>query len=294
MKRSNALVSVVAVYLAAGSIAYLVFTRLDPALSGLLRMLIADTAATLVVFLASVIFNNSSIYDPYWSAAPPVMLFGWMLTTPGGFGIRQGVLLLVVSAWSIRLTCNWASGWRGMDHEDWRYRGFRKRFGKLYWPVSLAAVHLFPTVVVFAALAPSYALIQSPGPFGVEHAAGALIILAGTLLSFTADNQMRSFKKDGRPDQVMASGLWALSRHPNYLGELLVWFGIWVYAAGDAPIYSAAGLMCMILLFNGYSIPVMEKKILETRSSYAEIQRQVPRLMIRRLPAPNNRASAKK
>jgi steroid 5-alpha reductase family enzyme len=125
MKRSNALAVVSAVYLAAGTIAYLVFTRLDPTASGLLRMGIADIAATLVVFLASVIFNNSSIYDPYWSVAPPVMLFGWMLTTPGGFGLRQGVLLLCVSVWSIRLTWNWVSGWRGMDHEDWRYRGFR-------------------------------------------------------------------------------------------------------------------------------------------------------------------------
>jgi steroid 5-alpha reductase family enzyme len=257
-------------------------------------MLAADIAATLVVFLASVIFNNSSMYDPYWSAAPPVMLFGWMLTTPGGFGVRQGVLLLFVSAWSIRLTWNWVSGWRGVDHEDWRYRDFRKRFGKLYWPVSLTAVHLFPTLVVFAALSPSYALIQSPGPFGVEHTAGALFILIGTLLSWVADNQMRSFKAESGSGQVMASGLWALSRHPNYLGELLVWFGIWVYAAGVAPIYSAAGLLCMILLFNGYSIPVMEKKILETRSSYAEIQQQVPRLMIRRMPALNNRAGARK
>jgi steroid 5-alpha reductase family enzyme len=91
----------------------------------------------------------------------------------------------------------------------------------------------------------------------------------------------------------MASGLWALSRHPNYLGELSVWFGIWLYAAGSAPIYSAAGLLGMILLFNSYSIPVMEKKILETRSSYAEIQRQVPRLMIRRLPSLKNRLGEK-
>jgi steroid 5-alpha reductase family enzyme len=293
MKRSNALAVVSAVYLAAGTIAYLVFTRLDPTASGLLRMGIADIAATLVVFLASVIFNNSSIYDPYWSVAPPVMLFGWMLTTPGGFGLRQGVLLLCVSVWSIRLTWNWVSGWRGMDHEDWRYRGFRKRFGKLYWPVSLTAVHLFPTLVVFAALAPAYELIQNPGPFGIEHTAGALFMLTGTLLSYAADKQMRVFKAESGSGQIMASGLWALSRHPNYLGELSVWFGIWLYAAGSAPIYSAAGLLGMILLFNSYSIPVMEKKILETRSSYAEIQRQVPRLMIRRLPSLKNRLGEK-
>ncbi len=112
---------------------------------------LADVAATIVIFLFSVITNNSSIYDPYWSVAPvPIALF-WLLR-PGSNGfanVRHVLIFALLCLWAIRLTANWALRWRGLNHEDWRYHDMRKQAGRLYWPVSLLGIHLMPTVLVF-------------------------------------------------------------------------------------------------------------------------------------------------
>jgi len=99
----------------------------------LLAMLGADLIATLVVFVFSLALNNSSMYDPYWSVAPIVIALAW--AAGGGGGLVSGVLLAVIVAWGLRLTWNFARGWSGLDHEDWRYVGYRENTGLLYWGV---------------------------------------------------------------------------------------------------------------------------------------------------------------
>jgi Protein of unknown function (DUF1295) len=105
---------------------------------------LADLAATIVVFIFSVLTNNSSMYDPYWSVAPvPIALF-WLLQ-PGSDGFanpRHVLIFALLCLWAIRLTANWATQWRGLSHEDWRYEEIRKQAGFLYWPASLLGIHL--------------------------------------------------------------------------------------------------------------------------------------------------------
>ena len=113
------------------------------------RVLIADVIATGIVFAFSVLFNNSSIYDPYWSVAPPIIVVHLMLLFPEGNYARQMIILGLVSFWGIRLTLNWIRGWPGLKHQDWRYTHISKKTGKLYWPVSFLGIHLMPTLFVF-------------------------------------------------------------------------------------------------------------------------------------------------
>src|ERR1700737_4232837 len=112
---------------------------------------LADLAATIVIFIFSVITHNSSVYDPYWSVAPvPITLF-WLLQ-PGsnGFGNPRHVLIFVLLClWAIRLTTNWAIRWHGLSHEDWRYQDIHKQASTFYWPVSFLGIHLMPTILVF-------------------------------------------------------------------------------------------------------------------------------------------------
>ncbi len=109
---------------------------------------LADLTATIVVFAFSVAFRNSSFYDAYWSVAPPLLLGYWWLSGDGEFA-RVFVVAALVLTWAVRLTGNWARGWNGLDHEDWRYPKIRDATGRLYWPVSFLGIHLVPTVVVF-------------------------------------------------------------------------------------------------------------------------------------------------
>src|SRR5581483_4482964 len=109
----------------------------------------ADVAATVVVFLCLMLVANSSLYDPYWSVAPPVIVAAWI--GDGADRTRQVVVLTLVLVWAVRLTANWAWSWRGLNHEDWRYVQLREQTrGRVpWWLVSLTGIQLMPTLVVF-------------------------------------------------------------------------------------------------------------------------------------------------
>ncbi len=206
---------------------------------------LADVAATIVIFLFSVITNNSSIYDPYWSVAPvPIALF-WLLQ-PGSNGfanVRHVLIFALLCLWALRLTANWAMRWRGLSHEDWRYRDMRKQIGRLYWPISLLGIHLMPTV----------------------------------LIEGTADVQMRRFRRTRSAEQTIPPGLWSASRHPNYFGEVLIWWGLFLFVPLAHPDFwwAIAGPITILLLFLGISIPIMERHLLAEHPTYAEYKRRV-------------------
>lgn len=241
---------------------------------------LADVAATIVIFLFSVITNNSSIYDPYWSVAPvPIALF-WLLR-PGSNGfanVRHVLIFALLCLWAIRLTANWAMRWRGLNHEDWRYRDMRKQAGRLYWPVSLLGIHLMPTVLVFLgslALWPNLSdhITQLSWLDGVA----ALVTLAAVLIEGTADVQMQRFRRTRPAEQTIPPGLWSASRHPNYFGEVLFWWGLFLFVPLAHPDFwwAIAGPIAILLLFLGISIPMMERHLLAEHPTYAEYQERV-------------------
>lgn len=248
----------------------------------LVRTLIADVVATVLIFIISVVFDNSSVYDPYWSVLPPFIYLSWMLSSVGVFGVTAGISLRAVLVlaltwfWGIRLTANWAIGWRGLQDEDWRYRDFREKSGGAYWIVSFLAIHLFPTLAVFAGSLPVYFVLVFPGaPFSVVDVVAVIVGLAAILVEGTADAQMKSYKRSGRSG-VMTQGLWKYSRHPNYLGEMSFWLAMLLFGiSGGAPWWTAAGIVVMAGIFFGFSIPIMERKILRTRPEYRDVQRSV-------------------
>jgi steroid 5-alpha reductase family enzyme len=237
---------------------------------------VADLAATLVVFFFSLAFNNSSLYDPYWSVIPPFIALYWLLRTgTGGLAARQAVVLALLSAWAIRLTANWMRRWQGLGHEDWRYAGYR-RAGAAYWPISFFGFHLLPTMLVFLgclSLAP--ALGSGLHPFGVLDVVATAVTASAIAIETLADRQLARFLRDARPGQILDSGLWALSRHPNYFGEVLFWWGLWLFGLAAAPAWAwtVAGPLAITALFLGISTPMMERHLLEHRPHYAEQRR---------------------
>ena len=244
----------------------------------------ADTAATITVFVFSRSFNNTSVYDPYWSIAPASIAF-WLVFGPGSASaltLRQGVVLALVSFYALRLTWNWVRGWPGLQHEDWRYADFRQKTGKLYWLVSFSALHFFPTVMVFLGILPLHAaLVTNPSGFGPLDAVAAVVTLGAIVIETVADEQLRTFRAHKREDGAICDvGLWGWSRHPNYFGEISFWGGLLLFGiAAGAPWWSAAGLVAMVALFVGASIPMAEKRSLARRPHYAEHQRRISMLI---------------
>jgi steroid 5-alpha reductase family enzyme len=276
--RATGLAVVAAVYLVAGAVAWAV----ADALGGHHRLTVtfwADIAATLVVFAASMAAGNSSLYDPYWSVAPPVILLAWT----GHFGTRQILVDTLVLIWAVRLTANWARGWRGLGHEDWRYVQIREQRKAPWWLVSLTGIQLMPTLIVFAGLLAVWPAMKDRPLNGIDVVA-VLVTVAAIVVETVADLQLRRFTADpANHGKIADRGLWRISRHPNYLGEIAFWWGLWLFglAAEPARWWTIAGPILMVALFRLVSVPMMDRRSLARRPAYAEYMRRVPALLPR-------------
>ena len=241
------------------------------------RALAADVGATLVIFAFGTVFRNSSFYDPYWSVTPPILLLYWcgelVLSDP-----RIAFLFLLTLFWSVRLTHNWMRSWTGLDHEDWRYRNFKESTGVFYPLVDLFGIQLAPTLMVFFGCLPFYWLSSSTQTnWQFIDYLWVLIGFSGVYLEMRADNVLRDFKlTNTQPGKVLDYDVWGLCRHPNYLGELSFWFVI-----GSAGFLGTKdplvwiGFVVMLALFVFYSVPALDKKLMESKTDYEEYKKSV-------------------
>ena len=245
-----------------------------PGLHPLWVVAIADLAGTLVIFGFSFGFGNSSFYDAYWSVAPPLIALYLALVPEaiGGDRARLLVVFALVSFWAVRLTWNWARGWRGLGHEDWRYVDLKAKSGRLYWLVSLGGIHLFPTVQVWLACLPLHAALVSPRPFGWLDGVASIVTLTGIGFELVADNQLRRFVRSEPPaGSLLDTGLWAWSRHPNYFGEMSFWWGIWLFGLAADPSFwwTVIGPLAITLMFRFASLPMIEERMAARRPGWA-------------------------
>ena len=253
-----------------------------PAQNDFIRVLSADILATAIVFIFSFVFKNSSIYDPYWSVAPPVIAVYLIHANPAGYDIRQFLILGVVLFWSIRLTANWARSWQGLKHEDWRYISISGKTGKYYWVVSFLGIHLMSTIFAFLGCLPLFYTMGDTSPLSPFEFVALLVSVSAILLEWISDEQLRSFRKKNPPEALMKSGLWARVRHPNYLGEIMFWCGIFMFIPLDVinkSFWTGIGFLSMIFLFNFISVPLMENHNFMRRQGYAKYMKNVPALM---------------
>jgi steroid 5-alpha reductase family enzyme len=281
--RAESLTRIGAVYIAALLIALAIFGVLGA--HPLVNVLVGMLAAMGVTFAATLLWRNGSVFDPYWSVLPPFVAL-YLAGAGGSLGSPACTAILVVLfAWAVRLTLNWAVGWPGLQHEDWRYLMLYERAPLPRWAVQLLGVELFPTLVIFLGCIPLWpALGRGDGNLGAIGWLGASVGLLATGLELAADEQRRAFAK-ARPGALMDVGLWRWCRHPNYLGEILLWVSLWLFAVDADPSvwwWSAVGPVSMIAMFVFASIPMMDTRSAERRPGWAEYAARTPALLPRR------------
>lgn len=280
MKKLRDLAIIFLIYAIAYGVGYAACFMID---NIILRMFVFDVAATLVTFVFSLIFHNSSVYDAYWSLTPMVMSI-WLFVEARAFSVWQILFLIVFNVWSLRLTINWIVVTTGFSYEDWRYKKYREEHGPFVWFIlNFFGIHFMPTFIVFAGMLPLFEIIQCE--MNALSLIGMAVILLGMAFEFFADRQMHKFlemSKDATEKTTCRMGLWNYSRHPNYLGEITVWWGVFIVMIPFAPSswYYFAGAFAVTLLFNVVSIPLMEKRQLARRSDYAEYRKTTSRLFI--------------
>jgi steroid 5-alpha reductase family enzyme len=257
--------------------------RYVPIANPIVRLLAADGVACGVIFVSSVWADNTSMYDVYWSAGPPLLALQiWAVASPAVPFVRQALLLLLVFFWAVRLTFNFLRSWPGLSHEDWRFVDMRKQTGRAYWLTSFTALHMIPTGMVYLACLGFWpALATSAQPLSWIDALAAVVGFAAVFLELAADEQLYAFRKQPEnAGRAIATGLWKTSRHPNYLGEIGFWWGVALFgyaASGAWWVFAGAAVITAMFVFA--TIPMAEKHALARRSDYAERMKRTRMLL---------------
>lgn len=276
---SMAILLLLAAYIAALAGGLMIFILCPPQISPVLSSLAADIGATLVIFLFSWAFKNSSFYDPYWSVLPFVIALYWSVTYGNPASLADTIILLVILLWAIRLTLNFLRGWKGLSQEDWRYKALRLQSGKYFGIVNLLGIHIFPTLIVFAGMMPVYVYLHRENITEDYNYIfwGSLLSLTGTLVELIADEQLRAFKLKNDYHKTIDIGLWRTSRHPNYLGEIMFWWGLWIMMMGVNGQFwwTVTGALSITLMFIFISIPMIEKKAMLNKPDYKNYKKKV-------------------
>ena len=229
-------------------------------------LFIADAAATVLVFIFSLIFKNASVYDPYWSVQPPVILGIALAKVSGtaankGSGLLDWLLFAAVLFWALRLTANWIYNFKSFEYQDWRYVMLKEKSGRLYPLVNFCGIHMFPTVVVYLCILPAVTAIASAALFKPVCLIFLALSFASAIVQGIADIQMHKFRASATGGFIR-TGLWKHGRHPNYACEILMWWGIGlasVFALGG-QCWLLAGAALNTLMFLFISIPMADKR----------------------------------
>jgi len=221
-------------------------------------------------WLLSLRLGNVSIVDSMWSLFFLLIAvsFAWVQA----FLDARGILILaLVAIWALRL-----SGyitWRNWGHEeDSRYQEIRARNEPNFAVKSLYLIFGFQGLLALVISLPLLVAIQSSTPLGWLDYAGILLWTVGMIFEAGGDWQLARFKAN--PDnrgKVLDSGLWSLTRHPNYFGDFCVWWGFFLIAlsaGGWWTLISPLVMSFMLLKVSG--VALLEKDIGKRRPEYAQ------------------------
>lgn len=246
-----------------------------------LSLLLQNAACVLglmtALWVLSVARRDASVVDPWWSMA--FLLVTGQTAFSTGLTPGKAILLAVVAAWAIRLWLHLLLRSRGKP-EDPRYAAFRRRYGPdRYWWVSFFQVFLLQGFLVIFISVPLQiaAAARPPDPVSVTGLAGLLVVAVGLAFEVVADAQLQAFRNDpSRRGQVCDTGLWRFSRHPNYFGEAVLWWGFWLFAVGEPYGWASvlSPLLMTFLLVKVSGVAMLDAHLGATKPGYNDYVRR--------------------
>jgi steroid 5-alpha reductase family enzyme len=219
-----------------------------------------------VWFLLSLIAKRNDVADVAWGLG--FMLIGWasFFYTNNAYqnNMRGFATCLLVSIWGLRLA--WHIYARNKNKkEDYRYEQWRKDWGKTFFIRSYGQIFMLQGTLLFIISLPLLFINKNYGqPFGWLDLFGTVVWIIGFLFESVGDAQLANFIKDpANKGKLMQRGLWAYTRHPNYFGEVVQWWGIWLVALSvpGAWLTIVGPLTITFLILKVSGIPLLEKKM---------------------------------
>jgi steroid 5-alpha reductase family enzyme len=223
-----------------------------------------------VTWVVSVIVGDASIVDLVWGLG--FALVGWTALAVAGTGPRGWLVVALTTIWGLRLSGYLAR--RNLGHgEDRRYQRMRERSPRAFWWQSLFRVFLLQGALMWVVSLPVQASpVAQPASLGPLDWLGAAIWAVGLTFEAVGDFQLSRFKADpAHAGEVLDRGLWRYTRHPNYFGDFLVWWGLYAIALSGGAWWTVLGPAVMtILLMKVSGAGLLESTIQERRPAYAD------------------------
>jgi steroid 5-alpha reductase family enzyme len=239
--------------------------------------LCAAAVAVLMIgtWLVSLRLRDVSIIDPVWGLAFVVVACSAALAADGDTG-RRLLLVALVGVWGLRLFVHLAVRKRG-EPEDRRYAAMRARNPGTFPARSLVTVFGLQALLVLVVSLPVQMAAAEDGALGVLALVGAAVWAVGFAFESVGDLQLTRFRKDpANRGRVLDSGLWRYTRHPNYFGDFVVWWGLFLVAldAGGTWWTVIGPLVMSALLMRVSGVTLLEKDITSRRPGYADYVRR--------------------
>ena len=227
----------------------------------------------LCVWVASIQIDDASIIDVFWGIGFVLIA---LLCAAGGQGSpgRRIALAIMASLWGVRLAVHIRRRNRGRP-EDLRYARLRWRDLDRFWITSLYRVYLVQAALMWLIALPLFAgsAHGSTRGLGLVDVVGGVVWAVGLGFETIGDLQLTRFKADpANQRNVMDRGLWRYTRHPNYFGDVLVWWGIGIVAlaAGQAWWALIGPAVNAVILVRVTGKPLLESTIVHRRPGYAD------------------------
>lgn len=228
-----------------------------------------------VTWLISVAVKDASIVDLIWGLG--FVLVAWSaFITIGDPGARRWLLVVLTSVWGLRLSgyLSWRNLGKG---EDFRYQKMREKAPDTFWWKSLFTVFLLQGVLMWVVSLPvQIGQVPTPEPLGILDWLGVAAWVVGIFFETVGDLQLARFKADpANKGKVMDDGLWRYTRHPNYFGDFMVWWGLYLIALSAGAWWTIVGPALMsFLLLRVSGVALLEKDISSRREGYDEYVRR--------------------
>ena len=232
-----------------------------------------------VLFVISLWIKKADIIDIYWG--PAFLLSSLIiLFINQSYSLPIIVVIFVLGLWSIRLGSHLYSRNIGQS-EDIRYTKIRSKYGNLGLFVINYVVQA--TLIPIISLPIIIVVVSNLNELNFVSYAAIIVALSGIVIEALADSQLKEFKRhESNKNKVMNLGLWNYSRHPNYLGEIGFWFGIYFMgiSSGLSPYWLVVCPLTMLALFIFVSCPMMDNRSLINRSDYKDYMKKTSQLLL--------------
>lgn len=239
------------------------------------------TGAAILVMMVllwwlSLVLRNSSIVDIFWGIGFVVVAWLVFLVAPQGYLPRRQLVVALVTIWGLRLALhigvrNWG------QPEDFRYAKWRQENGASWWWISFFKVFLLQGILMWIISTPIIAAQTSgfPAILTPLDYFGALLWTFGLLFEATGDLQLMRFKADpANKGKLLTTGLWKYTRHPNYFGEAVLWWGYYIIALASGSWWTIFSPILMTFLLMKVSGVAMLERTMKFKPGYEDYVRQ--------------------